>query len=172
MSLSYYYEFSAPAATPASELEEFLRGVEQLAKSHCFAPTTVLNVLFNTPERRDFSRHLGGSFVIEDERLKGVVLPAAAQVRDHNPISGTCRLIPERGVVLVVTDERGRETCFGFFKFPEAIADINGRIITQSGLGKTWSYRDFVNTPDQRYRDIVARFVAAGYAKAVKDEYA
>jgi hypothetical protein len=74
-------------------------------------------------------------------------------------------------VVLVVTDERGRETCFGFFKFPEAIADIHGRIITQTGLGTTWSYRDFVNTPDQRYRDIVARFVAAGYAKAVKDEY-
>ena len=42
MSLSYYYEFTAPAATTAGELEEFLRGVEQLAKSLGFAPTTVL----------------------------------------------------------------------------------------------------------------------------------
>jgi hypothetical protein len=48
MSLSYYYEFTAPAASPAGELEEFLRGVEQLAKSLGFAPTTVLNVLFDT----------------------------------------------------------------------------------------------------------------------------
>jgi hypothetical protein len=172
MSRSLYYEFTAPAATTARALETFLRDVERLAKSLGFAPTTVLNVLFDNPARRDFSRHLGGSFAIEDERLKGVALPAAGQVRDHNPVSGTCRLVPERGVVLVVTDEGGRETCFGFFQFPEAIADVHGRTITQSGLGNTWSYRDFVNTPDQRYRDIVGRFVPAGYAKNVKDEYA
>ena len=32
MSLSYYYEFTAPAATPAAELEAFLLEVQQLAQ--------------------------------------------------------------------------------------------------------------------------------------------
>ena len=62
MSLSFYYEFTAPAETTAEELEEFLQGVEQLAVSLGFQPTTVLNVPFDTKERRDFARRLGGNF--------------------------------------------------------------------------------------------------------------
>src|SRR5688572_13523179 len=101
MGLSYHYEFTAPADTPASQLEEFLRGVEQLAKTLGFTPTIVLNAPFDTKERRDYARRLGGSFTVQDERLKGVALPLEGQVRDYDAISGSCRLIPEHGVVLV-----------------------------------------------------------------------
>ena len=172
MSLSYYFEFRAPAEETPEALEHFLKDVETYAASVGFKPTVVLNVPFDTRERREFSHRLGSSFTVQDDRLKGGTIPNPQQVRSHDPVAGECRLIPERGVVLVVTDERGCEVCFGFFKFPEAIVDIHGKIITETGLGTAWSYRDFVNIPDQRYRDIVGGFVTAGYAKCVKDEYA
>ena len=111
MSLSFYYEFTAPATTPASELETFLRDVEGEAKALGFNPTTVLNVPFDTPERREFANRLGGNFTLQDERLKGVAIPAPGQLRNHDPESGECRLFPRHGVVLVVTDERECETC-------------------------------------------------------------
>ena len=72
MSLSYYYEFAAPADTPPVKLEEFLRDVERSAKSLGFEPTTVLNVSFNTPARREFTLRLGASYTLQDERLKGI----------------------------------------------------------------------------------------------------
>ena len=172
MSLSFYYEFTAPAETTAEELEEFLQGVEQLAISLGFAPTTVLNVPFDTKERRGFARRLGGNFFVQDERLKGVALPAEGQVRDHDPVSGECRLVPRHGVVLVVTDTQACEACFGFFKFPEHVLDIHGSILADTGLEGRWSFRDFVDSPDLRYREIVKRFETAGYAKHVKDEFA
>ena len=172
MGLSYQYEFTAPAATPASELETFLREVEQFATSLGFDPTTVLNVPFDTPERRDFSRHLHGSMYAEDERLKGVALPRADQVRDHDPFAGTARLIPERGVVLVVTNERKCETVFGFLQFPEQVTDIHGAVLAEPEFGKAWAFRDFVNSPDPRYRQIVAKFRERGFLRTVKDEFA
>jgi hypothetical protein len=171
MSLSYYYEFTAPVGTAPAKLEEFLRSVEQTAKALGFDPVLVLNVPFDTPERREFSRRLGGSFMVQDERLKGVSAPASGQVRDHDAISGEARLIPEHGVVLVVTDETGSESCFGFFKFPEHVHDIHGRVLADTGLRGRWSFRDFVDSPDPRYREVVKRFEAAGYAKWVKDEF-
>lgn len=172
MGLSYYYEFTAPAAVMAEELEEFLGGVEQLAKSLGFKPTTVLNVPFDTPERRQFASRLGGSFTLQDEHLKGVAVPAPDQLRDHDPVSGECRLIPEHGVVLVMTDEQGCEACFGFFKFPDHVIDIHGSILADTGLEGRWWFRDFVDSPDPRYREIVRRFEAAGYSNWVKDEFA
>lgn len=172
MGLSYHFEFTAPADTTAEDLEAFLKGVEQLAKAIGFAPTTVLNVPFDNRERRDFARRLGGSYSVQDDRLKGVTLPVEGQIRDYDAISGRCRLIPERGVILVVTDEGGCETCFGFFRFPDEILDIHGRCIMRTGFAGAWAFRDFVDSPDPRYRAIVQQFEAAGYAKQVKDEYA
>ena len=172
MSLSYYYEFTAPATTPASELETFLRDVEGEAKALGFNPTTVLNVPFDTPERREFANRLGGNFTLQDERLKGVAMPATGQLRSHDPESGECRLFPERAVVLIATDERGCESCFGFFKFPEHITDIHGAILADTGLEGRWWFRDFVDSPDPRYRQIVEHFAASGYKTAVKDEFA
>ncbi len=172
MGLTFHYEFTASADTPASQLEEFLRDVERLAKHLGFAPTIVLNAKFDTQERRDYARRLGGSYAVQDERLKGVALPLEGQVRDYDAIAGQCRLIPESGVFLVLTDERGRESCFGFFKFPKEILDTHGRSIVPTGFDGAWSFRDFVDSPDPRYREIVRRFETAGYAKWVKDEYA
>jgi len=171
MSLSFYYEFTASADTPAAKLQEFLRGVEAEAKALGFNPTTVLNIPFDTPERREFANRLGGSFTVRDERLKGVAVPAPHQLRDHDPVSGECRLIPKQGVILVVTDERGCEACFGFFQFPEHVIDIHGAILGDTALEGRWWFRDFVDSPDARYRELVQRFDAAGYAKRVKDEF-
>ena len=172
MGLSFFYEFTAPAATPASELETFLRDVEREAKALGFEPTTVLNVPFDTPERREFANRLGGNFTLQDERLKGVAIPAPGQLRSHDPESGECRLFPERAVVLVATDERGCEACFGFFQFPEHITDIHGAILADTGLEGRWWFRDFVDSPDPRYRTIVKRFEERGFVRVVKDEFA
>ena len=172
MSLSYYYEFTAPTDIPPVKLEEFLRDVERSAKSLGFEPTTVLNVPFDTPERREFTLRLGASFTLQNERLKGIAIPAPDQLRDHDTVSGECRLIPERGVVLVVTDEHGCEVCFGFFKFPDHVIDIHGAILADTGLEGRWWFRDFVDSPDPRFRTIVNHFERAGYAKNVRDEFA
>ena len=172
MSLSYYYEFTAPAETTAGELEAFLRDLEPEVKLMGFDPTIVLNVPFDTAERREFAMRLGGRITVEDERLKGVAIPCPTQAQDHDPTFGDCRLVPEHGVVLVATDERGAESCFGFFRYPERLCDIHGKTLAETGLRGRWAFRDLVDTPDQRYRKIVARFVDAGYAKRVKDEYA
>jgi hypothetical protein len=172
MGLSFTYEFVAPASTTARELETFLSGVERKAKKLGFSPTTVLNVPFDTPERRAFSRRLGGSFTIKANGLKGIALPAEGQVRDHLPESGECRVIPKHGVVLVVSDEAGCETCFGFFKFPGSILDIHGQVLADTHLGEAWHFRDFVNSPDPRLREIVKDFQSAGYAHHVTDDFA
>lgn len=107
---------------------------------------------------------------LQDERLKGLAIPAEGQVWNHDPIFGECRLIPEHGVVLVVTDERGCESCFGFFKLPEQVVDIHGRALAETDLKGRWWFLDFVNSPDPRFRDLVGNFAAAGYVKTVKDE--
>ena len=171
MGLSFYYEFTAPAGTSALELETFLRDVEREAKALGFNPTTVLNVPFDTPERREFANRLGGNFTLQDERLKGFPIPAQGQLRNHDPESAQCRLFPERAIVLVVTDERGCESCFGFFKFPKYITDIHGAILADTGLQGRWWFRDFVDSADPRYRTIVAKFCERGFVQTVKDEF-
>ena len=172
MGLSFFYEFTAPAETPASELEAFLRDVEREAQALGFDPTIVLNVPFDTPERREFANRLGGNFTLQDERLKGVVIPSPGQLRSHDPESGECRLFPDQGVVLVMTDERGCEACFGFFKFPAHVTDIHGAVLADTGLEGRWWFRDFVYSPDPRYRTIVKRFKERGFVRVVKDEFA
>ena len=172
MSLSFYYEFTAPASTPASELEAFLRDVEHEAKALGFNPTSVLNVPFDTPERREFSNRLGGNCTLQDERLKVVAIPAPGQLRNHDPESGECRLFPEHGVVLVVTDERGSEACFGFFQFPDHVIDIYGAVLANTDLEGRWWFRDFVDSTDPRYRVLVAKFQERGFVRSVKDEFA
>ncbi len=172
MGLSYHFEFRAPTETSADELEDFLTEVGLDAQSAGLNPAIVLNVRFDTPERREFARRLGGSLVVHDERLKGLALPAPGQLFDCDPVAGEGRLIPTQGVVLVVTDERGCEVCFGFLKYPGRVVDTHGRTLAESGLGGAWAFRDFIDSPDPRYREIVARFEAAGYARRVRDEFA
>ena len=104
MSLSYHFTLAAPATASAADLEAFLRTVEADAKKMGFEPTLVLDAVFDTPERREFARRVVRGVHIEDERLKGVVLPRQKQVWDFSPTLGHCRLAPERAVILVVTD--------------------------------------------------------------------
>jgi hypothetical protein len=107
MGLSYYYEFTAPAKVTARELEQFLKALEFKAKTLGFSPTSVLNVRFDTPERRAFARRLGGGYYVEDERLRGNVRLSEGQVDHHNAQAGAARLVPVRAVVLAVTDAAG-----------------------------------------------------------------
>jgi hypothetical protein len=172
MGLSYHFCFSAPARTKAGELEAFLKSVETDAKALGFNPTLVLNASFDTSERREFSRRLVTGFPVEDERLKGVVLPALGMVWSHDQQHGAARIIPAKAVVLILTDERQCETILGFFKYPEEVLDIHGKPIAKTGLKNRWISRDFVDSPDPRFRKIVLRFADAGFLESEKDEFA
>jgi hypothetical protein len=163
MGLHLNFEFTAPAETGAHKLEAFL----QMG----FDPSTVLNVPFDTPERRAFASRLGGSLWIEDERLKAHV-PREGHATRHDPHTGGCRVVPIRGVVLVVTEKGGAESCFGFMQYPNIVADRSGKTLAETGLGGRWSFSDFVSTPDPRYRRIVEMFREAGYVQEVHDDYA
>ena len=171
MGLSYHYTLSAPASVRAEELFAFLKSVELDAKKMGFQPTMVLDAAFDTPERREFARRVVRGVHIEDERLKDVALSAGEQVWDFSPSLGHCRLAPEQAVILVVTDERGCETVFGFARFPGILQSTNGQVLLQTPVGDRWFFRDFVDSPDPRYRKIVKRFSDAGYVAAEKDEF-
>jgi hypothetical protein len=171
MGLTYQFSFSAPAETSSQDLEKFLRSVESDAQALGFAPTTVLNVRFETSEQREFSRHLGGSCVVEDERLKGELSLRKDQVWHHHATSGTVRLVPVQGVILVVTNERGLETCFGFMKYPREVSDTNGTTILETPFKDSWTFSDFINSADPRYRALVRRFEASNYLAAEADDF-
>jgi hypothetical protein len=172
MGLSYHYAFSAPDTTPADALVDFLQEVEGDAKAMGFDPVLVLDAAFDTPERQKFARQLTTGARLESDKLKGVVLLRDGQVWNHDAVMGSCRVIPKRGVVLVVTDKQRRETVFGFFQFPATLKDLNGNAVVETGAGNGWTYRNFVDSSDPRYRQLVKRFADAGYVESEKDEYA
>lgn len=171
MSLSYYFTITAPSTATAAALESFLKCVEKEAQRLGFEPTVVLNVPFDTAERRQFARQLTTGFPIEDERLKGEALPADEAVWEHNPNDESCHLLPTKGVVLVVTDEHKCETVFGFFQYAETVKDIHGRTLAETGLAGRWRLSNVVDSPDPRFREIVALFTARGYVTREKDEF-
>lgn len=168
MGLNYHYSFHAPAAERAETLEAFLQNVEGDARLLGFHPTVVVNGPFDTPARREFARRVSRGLAVEDQGLRGVELPETACWTSE---AGYCRLAPEHGVLLVVTDERDTEVVFGFFRYPKAICDHTGReIVTVPGDG-AWVSADCVKSPDQRYRAIVRRFAVAGYLSSELDEF-
>ena len=171
MSLSYYFTFSAPATVKAAKLLEFLKTVEAEAKQMGFRPTMVLDAIFDTPKQREFARRLTTGYRLESEKLKGVVILREGQVWSHDSVYGDCRVIPEHGVMLVVTDERECETVFGFFRYPAALKDLNGRAAVPTGIADQWNFRNFVDSPDERFRKIVKRFTNAGYVEVERDEF-
>jgi hypothetical protein len=65
----------------------------------------------------------------------------------------------------------GNEICFGFLKYPAIIYDTNGKPIVETGTGDAWTFRNFVSSPDTRYRQIVKKFAEGGYLAQEKDEY-
>jgi hypothetical protein len=172
MSLSYYYEFTAPTTVNAGELEQFLKALEFKAKTLGFSPTSVLNVSFDTPERRAFARRLGGGYYVEDDRLRGDVRLREGQVDHHNAQAGSVRLVPVRAVVVAVTDAVGCESCFGFMQFSDSLVDESGAMIMPLPSGDNWMFKDCIDTPDPRYRAIVREFERAGFLASSKDEFA
>src|SRR2546428_7821737 len=123
MALSYYYTFGAPKTVRAAELEKFLKTVEEKAQDLGFEPTFVLNGPFATDEQKQFARRITSGLLVSDARLKGVTLLDASRVWDYDRGLGECRVIPEYGVVLVVTDEHGCEAIFGFLSYPDELTD-------------------------------------------------
>jgi hypothetical protein len=172
MGLSYHYKFSAPKTVTATELECFVKKIEAEAKRMGFNPTIVINAAFTTAEGKTFARRLTTGLHVEDERLKGVTLLDESKVWSHESINGSCRLIPEKGVVLVVTDEHGCETVFGFLFYPDNLTDMNGKELAALPSKGCWIFRDFVDSPDLRYRKIVSMFAKAGYLESEIDEFA
>jgi hypothetical protein len=170
MGLTYHFKFKAPAKTTATKLESFLRTVEREAKRLGFGPTMVLNARFDTPERREFARRLTTGHLVESEQLKGAVVIEPEQAWFHDSEAGECRLIPEQGVVLVLTDAGG-EIVFGFFRYPDAVRDLNGKAFLETGLGGAWAFRDHVKSADPRFRQIVKMFAEAGYLGDEHDEF-
>jgi hypothetical protein len=81
------------------------------------------------------------------------------------------RLAPVRAVVLAVTDAVGCESCFGFMQFPACLIDESGATIMPLPAGDRWTFKDFIDTPDPRYRAIVREFEQAGYLASSKDEF-
>lgn len=172
MSLSYYFTFSARPETRAEELVAFLKGVETEAKRMGFYRTLVLDAPFDTAKRQEFARRLTAGLRVEDGRLAGATLAADASVQRHSPQDGSCRLMPTSGAVLVVTNEQGDEVIFGFFRYPEAVKDVNGRTVAETGLKGGWYLSGYVDSADPRYRRIVRLFAAAGYLQSEEDEFA
>lgn len=172
MGLSYHFAFSAPGDAPAEALLAFLRSVEADARRMGFGPTLVLDAAFDTPARRRFARRVVRGIHVADDRLRGAAQPAPGLAWDFSPGLGHCRLAPGRAVILVVTDRRGRETVFGFARYPAVLRDIGGRELLETPVGDRWLFRDSVDSPDPRYRQIVRRFAEAGYLEAERDEFA
>ncbi len=169
MSLSYEYEFRAPANKTPLALASFLHRVEIAAQRMGFGPTAVLNVPFDTPERAEFSRRLGAGFRVHDNRLKNT---APAGALRYSREEGACSVAPLCGVVLVITNERGDEACFGFMLYPEVVLSPEREPVAETRLNGQWAFRDSVQSPDQRYRDLVALFARAGYLHRAIDEFA
>jgi hypothetical protein len=172
MALSYYYTFGAPKTIPAAELEKFLKTVEEKAQDLGFDPTFVLNGPFAAEEQRQFIRRITSGLLVNDPRLKGATLLDTSKVWNYNREMGECRVIPEYGVLLVVTDEHKCETVFGFLSYPDELTDLNQKELAVMPHKGRWFFHDFVDTPDARYRKIVKLFADAGFVEQERDEYA
>jgi hypothetical protein len=74
-------------------------------------------------------------------------------------------------VVIVVTDEQKSETIFGFFRYPETVHDVEGRVVAETHVAGRWQFSDFVDSPDPRFRQIVRLFADACFLVSEKDEF-
>jgi len=57
-------------------------------------------------------------------------------------------------------------------QFPDKLVDQSGADIMPLPTGDQWMFKDFIDTPDPRYRAIVREFEQAGYLASCKDEFA
>jgi hypothetical protein len=170
MGLTYRYKFFALPATQPQEIKAFLRKAEAEAKRLGFGPVMVLDAVFDTPERQQFSKRLTHGITFANEALKSASL-RDGQVWDLNKSDGICRIIPLRGLVLVVTDENRTENVFGLFRYPSWLEDAHGKRLLETGVGDAWSHEDFIKSPDPRFREIVRLFFEAGFVEEEEDDF-
>ena len=137
-----------------------------------FKPTMVLDAPFDTAEQKQFARRLTTGLPVEDIRLKGANLPDDSRVWHHDSTSGSCRVPPSRGVVLVVTHETGCETIFGFFQFPEAVLDTRRRVVAETGIERSVVVPDFVKVRTSASGRSSTSSGDAGFVEEEVDEYA
>ncbi len=136
-----------------------------------FGPTMVLNGAFDTSEKKRFARRLTTGFFVKDQRLCGAKLKKPDSIWHLNADEGSCSVIPCEGVVLILTNEEGDETVFGFLRYPDLVCGINGEVLAETRLGRSWHFRNFLKSRDGRYREIVRLFMEQGYLEEESDEY-
>jgi hypothetical protein len=71
----------------------------------------------------------------------------------------------------VVTNERGVEMVFGFFRYPTVIKADSGKELMPMPTGAAWIFSEFLKSPDPRYRAIIRLFKDAGYLSLEHDDY-
>jgi hypothetical protein len=90
----------------------------------------------------------------------------------RNGQAGAVRLVPVQAVVLAVADAAGCESCFGFMQFPDCLVDETGATIMSLPTAGRWMFKNYIDTPDPRYRAIVRDFEQAGYLESSRDDFA
>lgn len=171
MGLTYHFSFRATGELTSGILAGFLREVETEARSLGFSPTFLLDGPFDTTERLQFARRLTTGLPLEDPRLQHAKLAKQRGIWFHHPESGTCRVAPIYGVILILTDERKNESTLGFFRYPTEIVDDDHQTVMTIPNSADWMFSEFLKTPDPRFRILVRRFAEAGYLALEHDDY-
>lgn len=169
MGLSYHYELGAPAGYAPDLLETFLLNVEGDARMMGFNPTVVRSGPFDTPERREFARRISRGLLVEDPRITRENF-ASDEIWQVG--AGFCRVAPSFGVFLVVTNDRGEEAIFGFFRYPEKIRSHKGAVEISVPRSSDWHSSWSLRSPDIRYRSLVRRFGEQGFLTSEIDDFA
>jgi hypothetical protein len=170
MGLTYRFKLTAPNTFSSDQLKAALLRIESEAQDIGFEPTTVLDAVFDTPERQQFCRRLThGLEFRSNSRIHAKLEPN--QVWDFDAEDGSCRIIPTHGVFLVVTDEREQEGIFGFLKYPPSLKMADDSAVL-TGAPQNWFFEDSLKTPDQKYRELIRLFMEEGFVEEEEDDYA
>jgi hypothetical protein len=174
MSLDYHYEFRAPALTPVETIRTFLSKVGSHALAMGFIDAVFVDCAFQSDEQRHFARRICDLPWMKHERLQSANFSSDPAVHRLDTEAGECGVFPVSGVILVVVNETGLETTFGFLRFPQSLTGTAGDgtlVSIQNPAGTDWQFRHRVQSPDPRYRALVRDFAEAGYLAMERDEY-
>lgn len=174
MSLDYYYEFKAAPSKPIEDLRSFLTEVGREALELGFATAVTVDSVFRSVDQLEFARRVCLLPTLTDARLKTADFSADPSVYRQDCEEGECGIFPVDGILLIVVNQAGLETTFGFLRFPKLIIglDDNGtEIRVEYPVGPEWQFQQWVRSPDPRYRKLVALFAADGYLAVERDDY-
>ena len=174
MSLDYYYEFKAAPSKPIEELKSFLTEVGREALELGFATAVTVNSVFRSVDQLEFARRVCLLPTLTDARLKTADFSADPSVYRQDSEEGECGIFPVDGILLVVVNQAGLETTFGFLRFPKLIIGVDDHgteIRIEYPVGPEWQFQQWVHSPDPRYRKLVSLFAAGGYLAVERDDY-